>query len=232
MKVIYKKDIEHLKNSYKFYNPKIKELGLPVRMYHSKSNITWLNTDDLEETLYLVSKTTAKKIKEPITDDEPIYGFTKVQNGYTALYNRPNAVDKISKDFIYQIPEEKVVKEIKTIIREYSFLLEIYKLFKELESKRIKFHAEYYLDDYYNNYIVYLIHIEDFIENNKIKYLQSIIRIGNIREFCIQDVVNIIEETDYPVEVDIHNVDEFNYNKRYFISLKNGAKIHLTYKSE
>lgn len=220
MKTIQASDIKHLKNTYGFYNPKVKELGLPVRTFWAKSDARWINIENLNETLYLVSKTTAKKIKEPITNNESIYGFTKVQNGYTALYNRPNAINKIDKKYIYIIPEEKVIKEIKTITREYSLSLEIYKLFKELENRRMKFYAEYYLDDYYNNYIVYLIHIKDFIENNKVKYSQSIIRIDNIREFCIEDVVNIIEETDYSIEINIHNVNEFDYNKRYFIIIK------------
>lgn len=105
MKIVYKRDIEHLKNSYGFYNPKIKELGLPVKTFWARGDDKWLNTENIEGTLYLVSKTTAKRIKEPVQEDEPIYGFTKVQNGYTALYNRPNAVDKIDKGFIYILPK-------------------------------------------------------------------------------------------------------------------------------
>lgn len=106
MKTVRVDDIEHLKNSYGFYDPRVKDLGLPVRTFWSSSDVHWINIDDLEETLYLVSKTTASRIREPITIRDPICGFTKVKNGYTPLYSRPNAINKISREFIYIIPKD------------------------------------------------------------------------------------------------------------------------------
>lgn len=103
MKVVYKKDIEQFINSYGFYSKEIKNLGLPVRTFYYSHKHIWLNVENLEEDLCLVSQTTVKKIKEPVSYDEPIYGFTRVKNGFVPLYNRPNARGKIDNVFIYDI---------------------------------------------------------------------------------------------------------------------------------
>lgn len=103
MKVTYMKDIIQFLNSYGFYSKEIKNLGLPVRTFYYSHKHIWLNVENLEEDLYLVSQTTAKKIKEPVSYDEPIYGFTRVQNGFAPLYNRPSAREKIDKGYIYEI---------------------------------------------------------------------------------------------------------------------------------
>ena len=87
-------------NQYGFYKADdIKQLGLPY--FNLKE---WKNVDDLKETLYLVSKTTLKKMGIKIFENIEIKGFYRVAHGYTALYNLPkeyiNKID-IFKDFIY-----------------------------------------------------------------------------------------------------------------------------------
>lgn len=106
MKVTYMKDIIQFANSYGFYSKEIKNLGVPARTFYYKYEPVWLNVEDVEEGLCFVSQTTAKKIKEPVSYNEPIYGFTRTQNGFAPLYNRLNAREKIDSGYIYEIEVE------------------------------------------------------------------------------------------------------------------------------
>lgn len=93
-------------NQYGFYKAEdIKQLGLPY--FNLKE---WKNVDDLEETLYLASKTTLKRLGIKNLENIEIKGFYRVAHGYTTLYNVPeeyrNKVD-IFKDFIYVFKSNK-----------------------------------------------------------------------------------------------------------------------------
>ena len=171
MNKICLKDIEHFKNSYGFYSSKVKELGLPTRTYWSSDNAHWINTDNIDETLYLVSKTTANKIKEPISEDEQICGFTKVKKGYTPLYSRPDAIFKISSEFIYIVSKDDIDEgftkdEIISMLLLIYFEKDSYK--KRLEDKDEDRKLAFEMDD--------LLECNDSIESMEkhLKHLQNI----------------------------------------------------------